>query len=100
MARGKKSINKLGNKVVLGLLRQVRLDAGLSQADLGKLLGRPQTYVSDVEIAERRADVLQVVEWCRACDISFLTFARRLEQGLAALQFAHAKRSRRTRRNA
>ncbi|HZR03047.1 MAG TPA: helix-turn-helix transcriptional regulator [Burkholderiales bacterium] len=95
MARGKKSINKLGNKVVLALLRQVRLDAGLSQAELGKLLGRPQTYVSDVEIAERRADVLQVVEWCRACGVSFTSFARRLERGLAALHLGHAKKPRR-----
>jgi len=79
MRRAKKSIHKTANRAVLALLRGVRLEAGLTQAALGKRLGRPQTYVSDIEIGERRLDVLQAVEWCAACEIDFVLFAQRLE---------------------
>lgn len=50
--------------LVIGLLKEVRLRAGLAQAMLGRALARPQTYVSDCELGVRRHDVVQAHEWC------------------------------------
>ena len=63
----------------LSLLRQVRVDAGLRQADLAKKLGQPQSFVSKYESGERRIDVLELHEICVALGLSLTDFVRRLE---------------------
>lgn len=53
------------DQVVLGvLLREMRLEAGLSQADVAKHMGIAQTAVSDLEISERRPDFFVISELC------------------------------------
>jgi len=84
MSRAKKSIHKPEFAVVLGLLRDTRVRAGLTQAKLGQHLDRPQTYVSDCELGVRRLDILQIREWCEACGTTVSAFARRLDKRLAA----------------
>jgi len=64
------------------LLRQIRLDAGLRQADLAVQLGQPQSFVSKYESGERRLDVLELRQVCLAAGISLEQFAIRLEQSL------------------
>ncbi|MCE8511039.1 helix-turn-helix transcriptional regulator [Ruegeria pomeroyi] len=49
-------------------LRQVRLDAGLTQADLAERLDKPQSFVAKVEKQERRLDVIEFAKWMAACD--------------------------------
>jgi predicted transcriptional regulator len=49
-------------------LRQVRLDAGLTQADLAERLHKPQSFVAKVETQERRLDVIEFAKWMVACD--------------------------------
>lgn len=49
-------------------LRQVRLDAGLTQADLAERLDKPQSFVAKVETQERRLDVVEFAKWMAACD--------------------------------
>lgn len=44
-----------------GLL-EARKAAGLSQEALGKMLGRPQSFVSKYEAGERRLDVVEFLE--------------------------------------
>jgi len=63
----------------LALLRQMRLDAGLRQADLARKLRQPQSFVSKYESGERRIDVLELREVCKALGISLTEFMRRLE---------------------
>lgn len=53
----------------VSLLRQVRIQRGLSQRTLGKLLSKPQSFVSKVETCERRLDVIEVTEWCIALQV-------------------------------
>lgn len=48
-------------------LRQVRLDAGLTQADLAERLDKPQSFVAKVETQERRLDLIEFVTWMVAC---------------------------------
>lgn len=48
-------------------LKRVRLDAGLTQAELAKRLGKPQSFVAKVETKERRLDVIEFAKWMAAC---------------------------------
>ena len=64
------------------LLKDLRLEAGLSQAQVVEVLGRPQTYLSAVEIGDRGIDLIQVMELCRIYGVPFLDFARRFEERL------------------
>ncbi len=41
-------------------LRQARLDTGLTQAQVAKKLGRPQSYMSKIETDERRVDFVEL----------------------------------------
>nr|3EUS_A Chain A, DNA-binding protein [Ruegeria pomeroyi]3EUS_B Chain B, DNA-binding protein [Ruegeria pomeroyi] len=49
-------------------LRQARLDAGLTQADLAERLDKPQSFVAKVETRERRLDVIEFAKWMAACE--------------------------------
>lgn len=57
------------------LLRQARVDAGLTQVELAAKLGKPQSYVSKAELGERRLDFLETLDYCAACgkDVAELT---------------------------
>ncbi|EAP9194290.1 helix-turn-helix transcriptional regulator [Salmonella enterica] len=44
---------------VIRLLRSARQDRGLTQAQLAKALGRPQSFVAKVENGERRLDIIE-----------------------------------------
>lgn len=44
-------------------LRQARLDAGLTQAEVASRLRRPQSYVSKCESGERRVDAVELAEF-------------------------------------
>jgi len=62
------------------LLREIRREAGLTQTDLAKQLGQPQSFVSKYESGERRLDVLELRQVCNAVAISLEEFVTRLEQ--------------------
>lgn len=49
-------------------LRQARLDAGLTQADVAQRLGRSQSYVSKCESGDRRVDFIELLEFARIYD--------------------------------
>lgn len=49
-------------------LRQARLDAELTQVEVGKKLKQPQTYVSKIERGERRVDAVELVEFAKVYD--------------------------------
>ena len=56
-------------KALLRLLRDIRGEVGLTQAELGQKLDNTQTFVSKVERGERRMDVVEFVEFCDALGI-------------------------------
>ena len=62
------------------LLRQIRVDAGVTQAELAGRLGVPQSVVSKYESGERRLDILELRQVCKALDWSLADFVRRLEK--------------------
>jgi transcriptional regulator with XRE-family HTH domain len=75
-----KSLHKPEYKVVLKTLQQLREDADLLQSELGKKLGRSQSYVSMAERGAIRLDALQLKDWCKACGSSLSAFVKKLEQ--------------------
>ncbi|WP_431274334.1 helix-turn-helix domain-containing protein [Variovorax ureilyticus] len=52
------------------LLAQARDDAGLKQAQVAALLKRPQSFVSKYENGERKLDVIEFIEVCKALGVS------------------------------
>ena len=68
------------------LLHDLRLEAGLTQAEAAEALGRPQTYVSAVEVGRRGVDLVQIREFCLVYGITFPKFAKRYEDYLTQRQ--------------
>ena len=68
-------------KVFLRLLRRVRVEAKLTQAELAKILGVTQARISKYEQGERRIDVLELKTICDAVRLPLTEFARRFEDG-------------------
>jgi len=71
--------NLAEKKRFLSLVRQMRVDAGLRQADLARKLGEPQSFVSRYESGDRRLDVLELRQICGVLGISLSDFIERLE---------------------
>lgn len=51
------------------MLRAWRLEAGLTQRDLAKHLKKPPSYVHKCEVAERKIDPLELLDWWKACGL-------------------------------
>lgn len=64
------------------LLREMRVEASLTQTDLAARIKKDQAYVSRYESGQRRLDVLEVREICQAIGITLEQFAKRLEKAL------------------
>lgn len=67
---------------LVSLLREMRVEAGLTQTDLAARIERDQTFVSRYESGQRRLDVLEVREICQAIGINLEEFVKRLEKAL------------------
>jgi transcriptional regulator with XRE-family HTH domain len=67
-------------KVFLRLLRRVRIEARLTQAQLAKTLGVSQGRISKYEQGERRIDMLELKTICDAVKLPLSEFARRFEE--------------------
>jgi transcriptional regulator with XRE-family HTH domain len=46
----------------------MRINADLTQKDLAKKLGKPQSYISKYENGDRYLDFIEVVAVCQACN--------------------------------
>ena len=68
-------------KAFLGRLRQARIAAGLTQAEVATRLGRPQSYVSKCESGERRVDVIELGGFARIYRKSLLFFLDKGKEG-------------------
>ena len=59
------------------LLRQVRLNANLTQSQLAEKIGETQSYVSKYESGEQRLDLIELESVCNAVNISLTDFVER-----------------------
>ena len=54
------SIFRAEYRKFLKRLQAARLEAGLTQEEVAKLLGKPQSFISKSESGERRVDVVEL----------------------------------------
>lgn len=59
------------------LLRQIRLDAELTQLQVAKKIGQTQSYVSKYESGEQRLDLMELEAVCKAVGIELTGFVER-----------------------
>jgi transcriptional regulator with XRE-family HTH domain len=63
-------------------LRQLRLNANLTQSEIADRLDKPQSYVSKLESGDRSLDFVETRDFCLACGISFERFVKCFEKRL------------------
>lgn len=73
-------------RLLASILVSLRNDLGMRQVDLAVKLDRPQSFVSKYESGERRLDILELNEICKALHISMSEVIMRVEQELDETQ--------------
>lgn len=59
------------------LLRQVRMNANLTQSQLAEKIGQTQSYVSKYENGEQRLDLIELELVCKAVGVPLTDFVER-----------------------
>ena len=67
---GQRTIHDPEYAELIARLRAARRRARLSQAEVAKRLGKPQSFVSKVETCERRLDVLEAIAFSRVLGVT------------------------------
>lgn len=66
--------------VFLELLKRFRKESGLSQAEVAKAIGRPQSFVSKYESGEQRLDLMELEDVCIALGETLSSLVRLYER--------------------
>ena len=67
----------------LHLLREARVEAGMSQRDLARRLSVGQSVVSKCESGERQLNVVELRDWCeKGLRVSWIKFLQEFESAL------------------
>jgi transcriptional regulator with XRE-family HTH domain len=64
----KKTIHTEHSKLISQALVRIRNEAGYTQRELAKILGREHSFVAHYELGERRVDLAEFHWICTACD--------------------------------
>ena len=65
-----KTIYSKDYKTVLKKLKKARKKTGLTQVEIAKRLGKPQSFVSKIENGERRLDIIELKQVTKLYKIS------------------------------
>jgi transcriptional regulator with XRE-family HTH domain len=79
-----KSVHTREYAVLLELLRETRLAAGVTQVELAERIGESQWHLSKMERGEVRLDLIQVRTICQALGTPLPAFVAELEKRLVA----------------
>ncbi|HAV4219999.1 helix-turn-helix domain-containing protein [Acinetobacter baumannii] len=60
-------------------LIELRESKNVTQVELARRLKKPQSYVSKIEILERRIDVIELIDWLNALDKKTIEFISQLK---------------------
>lgn len=74
----KKTIYSDKSKELQGLLIKARNDAGLTQQQLAKKLGKHQSFVAKYEGGERRLDMVEFMEICKVIGVDATKLMKKL----------------------
>lgn len=77
-----KAIYRPEHAIFLTELKRMRVKAGLTQAQCSAALGRPQSFMSDVERGIRRLDTIQLRDLCKVLNTDLLSFISCFERAL------------------
>jgi transcriptional regulator with XRE-family HTH domain len=78
-----KTIHRTEHEIFLSILKRHRKEAGLTQVQCSKELGRPQSFMSDVESGSRRLDIVQIRDLCRVIGITLIDLIGEFEKRLS-----------------
>ena len=81
-----KSIHTDEYSVLVDLLREARASAGLTQVELAERLGQSQSFVSKMEVGERRLDAVQLRTVCLSLGTTLPDLVAKWEDRLRARQ--------------
>jgi transcriptional regulator with XRE-family HTH domain len=76
--------NRKRQQALISALRQIREDAGLRQVDVADSLRVPQSVISKYESGERRLDLLELEDVCRAIGTTLSEFVKYYERNVAS----------------
>ncbi|WP_345956293.1 helix-turn-helix transcriptional regulator [Pseudomonas fulva] len=77
-----KTIYRPEYQALLGLLKKYRTDGGLTQAQCSEALGKPQSFMSDVEKGTRRLDIIQLRDLCAVLGTTLTEVVQELENAI------------------
>jgi transcriptional regulator with XRE-family HTH domain len=60
-------------------LIELRESKNVTQVEVARRLEKPQSYVSKVEILERRLDVIELCDWLNSIDVKITDFINQLD---------------------
>ncbi|MEO6676531.1 MAG: helix-turn-helix transcriptional regulator [Pseudomonas sp.] len=77
-----KAIYRREHEILLQVLKRMRVESGMTQAQCSAALCRPQSFMSDVERGVRRLDVVQLRDLCLVLKTDLSSFSKTYEQAL------------------
>lgn len=77
-----KAIYRREHIIFLQVLKRMRVESGMTQAQCSAALGRPQSFMSDVERGVRRLDTVQLRDLCLVLKLDLVNFTIAYEQAL------------------
>ncbi len=60
-----KSIHTKEYRVFVERLKNARVEAGLTQVQAAKKLGRPQSHISNIETGQQRVDIIELKRFAK-----------------------------------
>lgn len=67
-ARRPSAIYRPEYQAILKMVREARHEAGMTQEEVAKALGRPLSFVSKCELGERRIDAADLMDFAKLYD--------------------------------
>ena len=77
-----KSVYSEPYRIFIQLLREEREATEQSQEKLALKIGKPQSYVSKIELGERQINLVELDEWCEALGISLIGFIEKWQDAV------------------
>lgn len=81
-----KSIYGQEYKVFIALLKEYRLEAGVTQTEVAKILEINQAIMSKIEQGQRRLDVIELRKVCKLLKVPLNKFIKELDKRLIELE--------------
>ena len=73
-----KQLRSARQRRVIAVLAEIRDEAGVTQRELARRLQRAHSYVSRIELGDRRLDLPEFIEWCELLDADPVSVMRRI----------------------